>query len=656
MKDTLRKKSGKTDSNNENDLPSNSSEAPSNPWASETSSAVNGDAISRQASKASKSPDPNSPQIPPIQEKTPSPPPSASKLEFPGGENGTDGTETSKPTRRRKTITKSPHTFELEADLNPVKKEQAPPPTPEVPKTESPAPALTPAPKKKKRVSQGVAPETPTSVIVNSVPSIQPTPATPTSPKAMPAPPLTPSASAQYSNPNTPSGPTSPRPPSTTTPVNPFTAAHRPKKSLSFSTTSSTNTAASSNPCRFTPPRLPNDETFHGKVIVLTNGASQTGQALIRQFHAAGCRIIFGDTSTDQARRLISSLPPPHVVHFNRCDMTSYADMLDLFKLATTMYGRVDHAIFGVGDDGGQARSVGEAERGWFDHDRRGSRSKTFRMAVGEIEKEPVGLADTLTASIRFARIAMAYLKYSPKSKQQKKKQPFINPYASPPRPDDDNTSTLPGKDDRSLTFVTSVAAFKETPGLPIYQVTQHGILGLVRSLRSTVDPDPERGDGVRINAVVTNVMVPRALAQTGGRMSVQLPPDRPEDVARVVAGVVATSSANSVSATVTTTTKSTKTTTTAGSEGTGMNTNGGGIWYEKGFERGVRERFLHGRVIYSVGAECWDVQEGLDRSESVWIGTKPAEALNKGIGGLSGGMGAARVDGEGSSWILDLA
>ncbi|KIW53025.1 hypothetical protein PV05_08627 [Exophiala xenobiotica] len=636
MKDTLRKKSGKSDSNNEFDVPSNSSEAPSNPWASETSSAVNGDIISRQVSKASKSPDTNSPQRQPTQEQASSPPPSTSKLEVPSGENGTDGTETSKPTRRRKTITKNPHTFELEADLNPVKKEQAPPPTPEPPKTETPAP--TPAPKKKKRVSQGPPPETPTTVTVNSVPSIRPTPATPTSPKAMPAPPSTPAASAQSPIPAT-SGPTSPKPPSATTPVNPFTAAHRPKKSLSSSTTS--NIATSSNPCRFTPPRLP-DETFHGKVIVLTNGASQTGQALIRQFHAAGCRIIFGDTSSDQARRLISSLPPPHVVHFNRCDMTSYADMLDLFKLATTMYGRVDHAIFGVGDDGGQARSVGESERGWFDHDRPGV-NKTFRMAVGEIEKEPLGLADTLTASIRFARIAMAYLKYSPKSKQ-KKKMP-LNPYASLPRPEDDTwASTSPGKDDRSLTFVTSVAAFKETPGLPIYQVTQHGVLGLVRSLRSTVDPDPER-DGVRINAVVTNVMVPRALAQTGGRMSVQLPPDRPEDVARVIAGVVATSNATSVS-----------TTTSEGSEGgTGM-TNGGGIWYEKGFERGVRERFLHGRVIYSVGAECWDVQEGLDRSESVWIGTKPAEALNKGIGGLSGGLGAGRIDGEGSSWILDLA
>lgn len=300
------------------------------------------------------------------------------------------------------------------------------------------------------------------------------------------------------------------------------------------------------------------------------------------------------------------------------------------------MYGRVDHAIFGVGDDGGHARSVAEAERGWFDHDRPGM-NKTFRMAVSEIEREPYGLGDTLTAATRFARIAMAYLKYSPKAKPKSK---IVNPYSSP-RPDDSVGAGGPGKDDRSLTFVTSIAAFKETPGLPIYQIAQHGILGLVRSLRSAVEPDPER-DGVRINAVVTNIMVPRALAQSGGRMSVQLPPDRPEDVARVVAGVVATSSANAVA--------------TDGTD-TGMTT-GGGIWYEKGFERGVRERFLHGRVIYGVGTECWDVQEGLDRSETLWVGAKPVEAMMKGFGTAGAGVGQGG-DGGGSSsssWILDLA
>ncbi|KAK5064792.1 hypothetical protein LTR84_000626 [Exophiala bonariae] len=637
MKDTLRKsKSSKTDSSNDFDvnstITSQSSESHSlNPWASETSSAVNGgEPISRQVSKVSKSPATSSPDRA-VGSQSQSPPPSASRLEVPA-ENGTSADDPTKPTRRRKTITKTPHTFELAADLNPVKPKD--PPSPEPQRQEAP-PVASPAPKKKKRVSQ-IAPPNGSQmspVAVNSVPAIyQSSP--PTSPKPVTTTPSTPkqttNAIAPSPSPVSPkqnaapvfqAPPTSPSQPTTTVaPVNPFTAT-RTKKSLS---TSSPLTA--SNPCRFTPPALPKED-FHGKVIVVTNGASLVGQSLIRQLHQAGCRVIFGDTSTDQSRRFISSLGPPHVVHFNKCNMSRYSDMLELFKLATTMYGHVDHAIYNVGDDGGQASTVGEGEKGWFD-DRTGI-NKTSRMGLSEVEREPYDIGDVLAASVRFTRIALAYLKYSPKSKPSKKTP--INPYSTPQPEPRSNAA----KDDRSLTFVTSIAAFKETPLLPIYQVTQHSILGLLRSLRSTIDPDPER-DGVRINAVATNIMVPRAVAQSGGRMSVQLPPDRPEDVARVVAGVIATNSS----------------TPGISESATGI-TNGGGIWYEKGFERGVREKFLHGRLIYTVGGEGWDIQEGLDRSESVWVGGKSSEALAKGMTGL--GL-AAKIAGSESTWILDMA
>ncbi|KIX03369.1 uncharacterized protein Z518_06921 [Rhinocladiella mackenziei CBS 650.93] len=622
MKDTLRQKSGKTGSGTEFDITSQLREPVSpNPWTSETPSTLNGDTTSRQISKASKTPHPTSPirNVTPdtTQAQSQSPPPSGHRLEVPSGDDAASTTDDpAKPARRRKTVTKTPHTFELEADLNPVKpKEQCPPTPMETPKQEGPAPI----PKKKKRASQPPPADPNAPIMVNAIPSIQQTPPPSTPPPAVTETPVSTPRLTSAAPP--PAGfPTSPKPtPATVAPVNPFTN-HRPKKSLSASSTS----VAASNPCRFTPPPLPK-ESFYGKVIVLTHGASQTGQALVRQFHAAGSRVIFGDTNSGQARKLISSLGPPHVVHFNKCDMTKYSDILDLFKLATTMYGRVDHAVFGVGDDGGQAVSVGEGEKGWFE-DRVGV-GKTFRTACTDVESEPPGLGDVLTASVRFARIAMAYLKYSPKSKNSKKS--VVNPYSTN---QPDPTPPAPAKDDRSLTLVTSISAFKETPLLPIYQVTQHAILGLVRSLRTAVDPDPER-DGVRINAVATNIMVPRANAQSGGRMSVQLPPDRPDDVARVIVGVVATNSSTSIP--------------TEASSETGL-THGSGIWYEKGLERGMREKYLHGRVIYSVGVDCWDVQEGLDRSEPVWIGSRPAEVLAKSMSGLS------VVDQEGSSWILD--
>ncbi|RVX73785.1 hypothetical protein B0A52_02675 [Exophiala mesophila] len=635
MKDTLRKTRSKIDHGNEfdvsSDLTFHSSESHSpNPWASENSSAVNGeDIISRQVSKTSKSTGTTSPNRNFAQSQSPSP--AASRLE-PPVEAAPSADEPAKVTRRRKTVTKTPHTFELETDLHPPKpKEQLPPPEP--PKQE---PVMaSPAPKKKKRVSSVVppvdgaaagapAPSPVQSTTPKVVPIVQqpPTPTTKSAvaPVLAPAPAPAPATAREPNGSSSVSSPTSAKSPTPgPAPVNPFTST-RPKKSLSTSAP-----LMAPNPCRFTPPPLP-QEAFHGKVIVITNGASQIGQSVIRQLHSAGCRVIFGDTNADQARKFISSLGPPHVVHFNKVDMTRYADMLELFKLAVTMYGRVDHAIFNVGDDGGQACTVGEGERGWFE-DRTGV-NKTPRMAYSEVEKEPSNLGDVLTASLRFARIALAYLKYSPKGKARKKP---VNPFYTPPpvSPSDE------GKDDRSLTFVTSIAAFKEMPLLPIYQVTQHSILGLIRSLRTTVDPDPER-DGVRINAVATNIMVPRAVAQSGGRMSVQLPPDRPEDVGRVIVGVLATNSS---------------TPSVPGGD-TGIS-NGGGIWYEKGFERGMREKYLHGRILYSVGSESWDIQEGLDRSENIWVGGSSSEALARGMAGL--GI-TGRMSGSESSWILDLA
>lgn len=626
MKDTLRKTKSKVDPGNEfdvsSDLTFHSSDSHSpNPWASENSSAVNGeDVVSRPASKTSKSTGTTSPNRNFAQSQ--SPPPSASRLE-PPLEVAPSADEPVKVARRRKTITKTPHTFELETDLHPPKPKEQPPPDP--PKQEPPM--ASPAPKKKKRVSSIIPPVDPAA----GAPAAAPAPVQSTTTKAVPIvqqpPPPTPTKAAvapvpanESNGPPPLSSPTATKSPNPgPAPVNPFTSP-RPKKSLSTSAS-----LAAPNPCRFTPPALP-QEAFHGKVIVITNGASQVGQSVIRQLHAAGCRVIFGDTNPDQARKFISSLGPPHVVHFNKVDMTRYSDMLELFKLAVTMYGRVDHAIFNVGDDGGQACAVGEGERGWFE-DRTGV-NKTPRMAYSEVEREPSNLGDLLTASVRFTRIALAYLKYSPKSKSSKK---TANPYSTPQPP---SVSDM-AKDDRSLTLVTSIAAFKEMPLLPIYQITQHSILGLIRSLRTTVDPDPER-DGVRINAVATNIMVPRAVAQSGGRMSVQLPPDRPEDVARVIVGVLATNSS----------------TPSVGGGDSGIS-NGGGIWYEKGFERGMREKYLHGRILYSVGSECWDIQEGLDRSENIWIGGTSSEALARGMAGL--GI-SGKTSGSESSWILDLA
>lgn len=353
---------------------------------------------------------------------------------------------------------------------------------------------------------------------------------------------------------------------------NPFVPIHtRQSSSQSFPSTPAITTT------RFIPPSFTSDEHadfFTGKIFVITNGASLIGSSIVKLLHKLGGRVILGDADTDRAKRLIKSIGEPHLVHFNKCDTRKYEDMLDLFRLAHTMYGRVDHAIFGVGDDGATTGSVADGERGWF--------GRAAKPGIDGVEREPPGLVDTLGAPARFAHIALQYLRDKPRGKRN---------------------SII--AQDRSLTFLSSVASFKESPGLPIYQMAQHAVLGLMRNLHSSINPER---DGMRVNAVMTGVMVPIATSGAGGRMSLKLPSDMPEDVGRAVVGVLA-----------------------AGNGERTIVTRAGGR--------------LHGRALYVVGGEGYDIEEGLGNSESLWLGPKAAEHLAQAQEGI----------GKGSHWIMDL-
>ena len=255
------------------------------------------------------------------------------------------------------------------------------------------------------------------------------------------------------------------------------------------------------------------------------------------------------------------------------------------------MYGRVDHAIFGLADDGSAGRGVGEAQKLWgLDFGSKG-RNKLSKDVLAEVETEKDGesakMADLVAAGLRFARVAIAYLKHTPKGAKSKRRAntSSINGTADEPEP----------KVDRSLTFLTSTASFKGVPNLMVYQVASHAILGVVRSLSSSLDVER---DGIRVNTVLTNVMIPTAKTMAGGRMSVQLPVGRVEDVSRVVTGVVGDGSI-------------------VGTEG------GGGV---------------HGKAFYVTGDEAVDIEDGLRRSEKVWLGDKGSNGLKRAEDGWTGG------------------
>ena len=136
-------------------------------------------------------------------------------------------------------------------------------------------------------------------------------------------------------------------------------------------------------------------------------------------------------------------------MEFVYCDVTSYDDNLLLFDAAYHLIGRVDHAISNAGL-GEQGNIIDPS------------------LTLEDVRKDPsrdVHILDVnLKASVYFARLASVYLR-----------QPGFD------------ANHLESAVDKSLTFTSSVAAFREGLGLYVYTASKHGVLGLMRVLRASV-------------------------------------------------------------------------------------------------------------------------------------------------------------------------
>ena len=182
-------------------------------------------------------------------------------------------------------------------------------------------------------------------------------------------------------------------------------------------------------------------------------GALGVGSHLVRLLHSAGAHVFFGDVLSEPGEALASELSSTssanNKVQFVHCDVTSYADNLALFKTAYKTCGRVDHAIANAG--------LGE-QGAYFDPS----------LTLESVEEEPVKSLKVIDVNLKgvlhFARIASVYLR-----------QPGL----------EGKSATAAA--DKSLTLVSSVAGFREDPGLYVYIASKHGVLGLMRALRGWV-------------------------------------------------------------------------------------------------------------------------------------------------------------------------
>lgn len=183
------------------------------------------------------------------------------------------------------------------------------------------------------------------------------------------------------------------------------------------------------------------------KVVVVTGGALGVGASLVRLLHASGAHVFFGDVLDEPGTALEKELSSGSKtnVKYVHCDVTSYEQNLQLFDAALKACGRIDHAVANAGlgehgsmfDPGLTLESVRE--------------EPTRNMKVVDVN---------LKGELYFARIASVYLQQGPGSGSS---------------------------GDKSLTLVSSVAGFREDPGLNVYVPAKHGVLGLMRVLREYV-------------------------------------------------------------------------------------------------------------------------------------------------------------------------
>lgn len=134
-----------------------------------------------------------------------------------------------------------------------------------------------------------------------------------------------------------------------------------------------------------------------------------------------------------------------------------------------------------------------------------------------------------------------------------------------------------PENADRSITLISSVAGFKESPGLFVYQAAKHGVLGVMRGLRKYL---PHRAHRLRVNAVcpwMTTTAMVKGIQDAWFKAG--LPANTPMDVARIIAGLVV-------------------------------------------------DPKLNGMSIYVEGGRGWEIEENLDHLEPQWLGEEPSRTL----------------------------
>ena len=324
-------------------------------------------------------------------------------------------------------------------------------------------------------------------------------------------------------------------------------------------------------------PSLNLSTSLRDSVIVLTGGSRGIGLATV-----------FGDIQPP-------TTTPPLNSTYIETDVSSYPSLLNLFQSAHTQHGRIDHAI----------SNAGIIEKpGWFDPS----------LGIAGLSSPPPPAVEEINfrGTLWFAHIAVQYL-------------------AQDAKPDDN----------KSLTLVASIAAYKETPGLFVYEAAKAGVVGLMRSLRLYL---PKAFPvNIRVNAVCPSATDTGMIA---GIKSSWLENDgkvnSPEEVGKVLVAICAAG-------------QGTQSVWYDGpnGQGTRRRRNRGGMERD---EEEREARGMSGRSWLVLEGEAWDLEEGLDRTEDLWMGLASSDRIEMGQKSLGiGGNWLASGGAKGEDKLVDV-
>lgn len=141
---------------------------------------------------------------------------------------------------------------------------------------------------------------------------------------------------------------------------------------------------------------------------------------------------------------------------------------------------------------------------------------------------------------------------------------------------------------DRSILLFSSVAGFKDSPSLFVYQASKHGVTGLMRSLRCYISSPYKHF--LRINTVCPWVTQTDTIKHIEAHWKqAELPINTPPQVATVAAGMLA-------------------------------------------------DQSLNGTSMFVEGGRAWEMEEKMDQLEAQWLGEAPSQVLAKGQALLNDG------------------